>query len=114
MEQKMNERKRLAIVIGGVKFYALAVVAVAALTACTNDSAGEVMNDKTAEVRMTFSPYDVEPMTRAAVADYATRLDVWIYDGTSVKRVCSTYFRVTEDRRNVNTFEALVKCVPLK
>lgn len=88
MEQKMNERKRLAIVIGGVKFYALAVVAVAALTACTNDSAGEVMNDKTAEVRMTFSPYDVEPMTRAAVADYATRLDVWIYDGgTEVQAV---------------------------
>lgn len=84
----MNERKRLAIVIGGVKFYALAVVAVAALTACTNDSAGEVMNDKTAEVRMTFSPYDVEPMTRAAVADYATRLDVWIYDGgTEVQAV---------------------------
>lgn len=45
------------------------------------------MNDETAEVRMTFSPYEVEPMTRAdgvtraAVADYATRLDVWIYDG---------------------------------
>lgn len=46
---------------------------------------------------MTFSPYDVEPMTRAAdadgftraaVADYATRLDVWIYDGdTEVQAV---------------------------
>ena len=53
----------------------------AMLMACTNDSAGEVMNDKTAEVRMTFSPYDVEPMMRAAVADYATRLDVWLYEG---------------------------------
>ena len=64
-----------------MKFYTLAVVAIAALTACTNDGADEVMNDKTAEVRMTFSPYDVEPMMRAAVADYATRLDVWLYEG---------------------------------
>ena len=43
---------------------------------------------------MTFTPYEVEPMTRtdgvtrAAVADYATRLDVWIYDGdTEVQAV---------------------------
>ena len=52
---------------------------------------------------MTFSPYEVKPMTRAnsasglartdgvtraAVADYATRLDVWIYDGdTEVQAV---------------------------
>jgi len=93
----MKKHKRLAIVNGGIKFYALAVVAVAMLTACTNDGAGEVMNHETAEVRMTFSPYDVEPMTRAdgasgftraAVADYATRLDVWIYDGdTEVQAV---------------------------
>lgn len=91
-EKKMKKHKRLAIVNGGMKFYALAVVAMAALTACTNDGAGEVMNHETAEVRMTFSPYDVEPMTRAAdadgftraaVADYATRLDVWIYEGGS-------------------------------
>ena len=86
MKEKMNEREKLA---SGVKsIQALAVVAIAALTACTNDGAGEVMNDETAEVRMTFSPYEVEPMTRAAVADYATRLDVWIYDGdTEVQAV---------------------------
>jgi hypothetical protein len=81
----------------------LAVVAMAALTACTNDGASEVLNDKTAEVRMTFAPYEVEPMTRensvsgltradgmtrAAVADYATRLDVWLYEGgTEVQAV---------------------------
>ena len=72
-----------------MKFYALAVmVAMAMLTACTNDGAGEVTNNETAEVRMTFSPYEVEPMTRAAVADYATRLDVWIYEGdTEVQAV---------------------------
>lgn len=79
----MKKHKRLAIVNGGMKFYALAVVAVAALVACTNDGAGEVMNNETAEVRMTFSPYEVEPMMRAAVADYATRLDVWLYEGGS-------------------------------
>jgi hypothetical protein len=86
-----------------MRFYALAVVAMAMLMACTNDGAGEVMNDETAEVRMTFSPYEVEPMTRAnsasgltrtdgftraAVADYATRLDVWLYEGgTEVQAV---------------------------
>lgn len=91
----MNERKTLAIVSVGVNsIKTLLMMAVAALTACTNDSAGEVLNNETAEVRMTFSPYEVEPMTRAdgmtraAVADYATRLDVWIYDGdTEVQAV---------------------------
>lgn len=82
----MKKHKRLAIVNGGM--YALAMVAVAMLTACTNDGAGEVLNHETAEVRMTFSPYDVEPMMRAAVADYATRLDVWLYEGgTEVQAV---------------------------
>ena len=81
MKNKMKKHKRLAIVNRGMKFYTLAVVAMAALTACTNDGAGEVMNHETAEVRMTFSPYEVEPMMRAAVGDYATRLDVWIYEG---------------------------------
>ncbi|MBO5187307.1 MAG: hypothetical protein J6B91_09745 [Prevotella sp.] len=71
-----------------MKFYTLAVVAMAMLTACMNDGAGEVMNHETAEVQITFSPYDVEPMMRAAVADYATRMDVWIYDGdTEVQAV---------------------------
>jgi len=90
----MKKHKRLAIANGGMKFYALAVVALATLTACTNDGAGDVMNHETAEVQMTFTPYEVEPMTRtggvtrAAVADYATRLDVWIYEGdTEVQAV---------------------------
>ena len=86
MKEKMKEREKLARGVDSVK--ALAVVAIAALTACTNDGAGEVMNNEIAEVRMTFSPYEVEPLTRAAVADYATRLDVWIYDGdTEVQAV---------------------------
>jgi len=84
----MKKHKRLAIVNGGIKFYTLAVVAMAMLTACTNDGASEVLNDETAEVRMTFAPYEVEPMMRAAVGDYATRLDVWLYEGgTEVQAV---------------------------
>ena len=84
-----KQQKTLKVLNVGMKFHALAmVVAVATLTACTNDGAGEVMNHETAEVRMTFSPYEVEPMMRAAVADYATRLDVWIYEGdTEVQAV---------------------------
>ena len=86
MKEKMKVREKLARGVDSVK--ALAVVAIAALTACTNDGAGEVMNNEIAEVRMTFSPYEVEPLTRAVVADYATRLDVWIYDGdTEVQAV---------------------------
>lgn len=82
-------RKTLKVVNGGfVKFRSLAVVAMAMLTACTKDDAGKVLNNETADVRMTFSPYEVEPLTRTAVADYATRLDVWIYDGdTEVQAV---------------------------
>lgn len=107
MKQKMNERKALTIVNGWGYFMRLntltVMAAVAALTACTNDGAGEVTNNETAEVRMTFSPYEVELMaransdsglmltddvTRAAVADYATRLDVWLYEGgTEVQEV---------------------------
>ena len=107
MKQEMNERKKLTIVNGGGYFMKLNIltmmVAVAALTACMNDGASEVTNHETAEVRMTFAPYEVEPMarvnsdsglmltddvTRAAVADYATRLDVWLYEGdTEVQEV---------------------------
>ena len=84
-----KQQKTLKVLNVGMKFHALAmVVAVATLTACTNEGAGEVFNNETAEVRMTFSPYEVEPMMRAAVADYATRLDVWIYEGdTEVQAV---------------------------
>lgn len=90
MKHEMNECKVLTVVNGGyfMRLNALLMVAVAALTACTNGGAGEVLNNETAEVQMTFSPYDVEPMTRAAVADYTTRLDVWLYEGdTEVQAV---------------------------
>jgi hypothetical protein len=51
------------------------------LAACSSD---EEQNESTT-VTINFSPYDVEPMTRAAVsiADVVTRLEVWITDGTT-------------------------------
>ena len=52
------------------------------LAACSSDE--ELKNEKTT-VTINFSPYNVEPMTRAAVsiADVVTKLDVWITDGTT-------------------------------
>ena len=65
---------------------ALAVLGLV-MTACEkNASDGEVSNmEKTQEVRLSFTPYNVSPMTRAAtsISNYCTRLDVWISDGTT-------------------------------
>lgn len=61
-------------------FCALAVLGLV-MTACDkNASDGEVNNHET--VTLTFSPYTIAPMTRAAtsIADYCTHLDVWISD----------------------------------
>jgi hypothetical protein len=56
------------------------------LTACSSDNIEEmeVMSDPT-DVQMTFSPYEMKAMTRAAVsiADVVTKLDVWIYENGS-------------------------------
>jgi hypothetical protein len=81
----------------------LLLAAVIMMCGCEKPIVGEVLNNETAEVRMTFAPYDVEPLTRtnsasgltraggvtrAAVADYATRLDVWLYEGgTEIQEV---------------------------
>ena len=66
-------------------------MAAALLSACEkNASDGEVSNmEKTQEVRLSFTPYDVSPMTRAAtsISNYCTRLDVWISDGTTTTAV---------------------------
>ena len=56
-------------------------LAAALLSACEKDAqSGEVYNKET--VTLTFSPYTIAPMTRAAtsIADYCTHLDVWISD----------------------------------
>ena len=56
------------------------------LTACSSDNMEElvVISDPT-DVQMTFSPYEMSAMTRAAVsiADVVTKLDVWIYESGS-------------------------------
>ena len=64
-------------------------VAVALLTACTSDEPEAAINGglvaDTTEIEtitIYFAPqYEVAPMTRAAIADAASRLDVWIYEG---------------------------------
>lgn len=62
------------------------VLASMVLTACSSDNIEEmeVMSDPT-DVQMTFSPYEMSAMTRAAVsiADVVTMLDVWIYESGS-------------------------------
>ena len=81
----------------------LLIAAAIMMCGCEKPIVGEELNNETAEVRMTFAPYDVEPLTRAnsasgltraggvrraAVADYATRLDVWLYEGgTEIQEV---------------------------
>ena len=65
--------------------------AIILLTACSSQD-GEDFNvqssmfNETTEVTMTFSPYDVEPMTRTAtsIAEVVTRLDVWLVEGGNV------------------------------
>ena len=65
--------------------------AIILLTACSSQD-GEDFNvqssmfNETTEVTMTFSPYDVEPMTRTAtsIAEVVTRLDVWLVEGDNV------------------------------
>ena len=63
-------------------FCALAVLGLV-MTACEKSSTDDqVSNSQTQEVLLTFSPYSVTPMTRAAtsIADICTHLDVWITD----------------------------------
>ncbi len=62
------------------------------LTACSSDVEEQrVMNEPT-EVTLTFSPYQMEAMTRAAtsIASVVTRLDVWITEGANTTAVHQT------------------------
>lgn len=64
------------------------LAAVLLLTACSSDE-GDVFSSSAAEnqtnVTLTFSPYQVDEMTRAAtpIAGIVTRLDVWLYESGS-------------------------------
>ena len=68
----------------------IALLAAMCLTACEKSSEECVANgpavDNQAEVTLTFSPYEMEAMTRAAtsVATVVTHLDVWLVSGGDV------------------------------
>ena len=73
------------------------VLALAAivLTACSQDESENAFNGSTVEnetVTMTFSPYQMEAMTRSAVsiASVVNHLDVWITDGTTTTDIHQT------------------------
>ena len=67
----------------------IALLAAMVLTACEKSSEECVANgpavDNQAEVTLTFSPYEMAAMTRAAtsIASVVNHLDVWITDGTT-------------------------------
>ena len=66
-------------------FFALAAMV---LTACSQDESKSAFNDFPVEnetVTITFSPYQMEAMTRSAIsiADVVNLLDVWIYESGS-------------------------------
>lgn len=55
---------------------------------CCGCSKNDVPNEEPTEVVLTFRPYEMEQITRAAVSDFATRLDVWVYQaGSEVQAV---------------------------
>ena len=61
----------------------------AVMMSCSSDIENEPTNEM---VTLTFSPYEMESMTRAtsSIADYCTRLDVWITDGTTTQDIHQT------------------------
>ena len=68
---------------GGARFIRFFVIA-SVMTACTSDVEDVNVSEPT-EVTLTFSPYQMEAMTRTAVsiADVVTHLDMWITDGST-------------------------------
>lgn len=54
---------------------------------CFGCSKNDVPNEEPTEVVLTFRPYEMEQITRAAVSDFATRLDVWVYQAGSEVQV---------------------------
>ena len=99
------------------KVFFMAATMAAFLTACTNE-AGEFTNDEERDVlvSLSFSPYDVSPMTRAAasIAGIATHLDVWIINGDDVTDIHQTSsesdfgsFSVTLDKTKTYTMHAV-------
>ena len=72
-----------------------AAIAGLLLAGCSSEQVEElkVKNEELSEVTLTFSPYQIEAMTRTAVsiADVVTKIDVWIYEsGSEVTAVHQT------------------------
>ena len=78
------------------KLFIMALAVGLTLTACEKSSEECVVNgsavDNQAEVTLTFSPYEMGAMTRAAtsIASVVTHLDVWITDGTTTQDIHQT------------------------
>lgn len=67
-------------------------IVAAIVAACSGNEELRVRSDEPAaaqEVTLTFTPYEVEAMTRAAtsIASVVTRLDVWITDGETTTAI---------------------------
>lgn len=65
------------------KMFFVTAMAACVMTSCTNDDANEVMDEETEQVTLSFSPYQMDAMTRAAtsISNYCTHLDVWLING---------------------------------
>ena len=61
------------------------ILAAALLAACSNEKSDYSDYSEYSEVTLTFSPYQMEALTRSAVsiADVVNHLDVWIYESGS-------------------------------
>lgn len=61
---------------------------------CTASDAVQPVESPTGRVTLSFSPYDLEPLSRATspISAYCSRLDVWIDDGN----VTSVYHQTTD------------------
>ena len=57
----------------------IAAIAGMLLAGCSSDNVEEQTSEQTT-VKLTFSPYDVEPLTRTAtsISNYCSHLDVWL------------------------------------
>lgn len=73
------KKKSLKSVNGG-GYLSLLALACMMTMGCSSDNDERVTDAEKATVTVKFSPYDIKPMTRASVGDYATRLDVWLYE----------------------------------
>lgn len=105
------------------KYFLFAAVALM-VAACTSDNdmstESAVQNPEPTQVTLTFSPYQMEAMTRAATAisTLVTRLDVWLTDGTTTQDIHQTssddsfgQLSVTLDKRKTYTLTAVAhKC----